>query len=211
MGTLHKLIGNVGRVRTGNSLESPSNVLYVAEFDTPEGKKYSVVNWRPQFADPNNNTQTVAASWVINDKGYVLAKVADGSYTIAAGVLDKLSASTAIAPINAYGSLQADVFDNDTTLRSVKVWNNDNPFTILGSGVTTAYIQTVFGTAYLGMKDADGDGIDDSEKQPENRSSGLLDKVTDFLKKNWLLVLLALILLYLAYREFVAKKKGRKK
>lgn len=210
MATAHKLIGNVGYVRTATTLNAPANILFVAEFDTASGKQYSIVNWRPAFTDPNNSAVTVPAQWVINDKGWVLSKIASGDYSVAAGVVAKLVAGTAITSINAYSGLASDVFDNDTAYKSVIVFANDAPFSKLGSGVTTAYIQTVFGTEYMGTV---GGGTPDPESGNDPlldpRSADFLTTATDFVKKNWLLILVVLVVLYFLYQEFFAKKKGK--
>lgn len=211
MATLHKLIGNVGYVRTSATLNAPANILFVAEFDTASGKQYSIVNWRPSFTDPTNNAVTVPAQWVINDKGWVLSKIASGDYSIAAGVVAKLAAGTAIAPINSFSGLAADIFDNDTAYKSVIVYANDAPFSKLGSGVTTAYVQTVFGTEYMGtsiINSTTEDGSTDTSGT-DTRSADLLTTATDFIKKNWLLILVVLVVLYFLYQEFFAKKKGK--
>lgn len=213
MATLHKLLGNVGFVRTSTSLNAPANVLFVGEFDTAEGKKYSIVNWRAAFTDPQNNANTVPAQWVINDKGWVLSKIASGEYSIAAGIVEKLATGTAIAPANAYSGLAADIFDNDTAYKSIIVYNNDSAFSKLGSGVTTAYIQSVFGTAYLGASalNPTTENPADPNTDPNPRSANFLDTATEFVKNNWLLILVVLVVLYFLYVEFFKpKKKGRK-
>ncbi len=211
MATAHKLIGNVGYVRTATTLNAPANILFVAEFDTASGKQYSIVNWRPAFTDPNNSAVTVPAQWVINDKGWVLSKIASGDYSVAAGVVAKLAAGTAITSVNAYSGLASDVFDNDTGYKSVIVFANDAPFSKLGSGVTTAYVQTVFGTQYMGTSalnnGAESEGGNDPLADP--RSADFLTTATDFVKKNWLLILVVLVVLYFLYQEFFAKKKGK--
>lgn len=209
MATLHKLIGNVGYVRTSATLNAPANILFVAEFDTASGKQYSIVNWRPSFTDPTNNAVTVPAQWVINDKGWVLSKIASGDYSVAAGVVAKLASGTAIAPINSFSGLATDVFDNDTAYKSVIVYANDAPFSKLGSGVTTAYIQTVFGTQYMGTTGTTPDPETGSDPLQDPRSADLLTTATDFIKKNWLLILVVLVVLYFLYQEFFAKKKGK--
>lgn len=216
MATLHKLLGNCGKYLTSNSLSATSNVLYLAEFDTASGKLYSIVNWRAAFTDPNNGAVTVPAQWVIVDKGYVLAQIAAGTYQIASGVVAKLAPSTAIAPVNGYSGLAADVFDNDTALRAIRVWVNDLPFTILGSGVTAAYIQTVVGTAYLTLDPAVQAAIEAAKESTDPaadpaRSADLLTTATDFVKKNWLLILVVLVVLYFLYTEFFGKKKKGKR